>query len=29
VKRFGSEYVAYRSNVPRWIPRISGWDPSS
>jgi len=27
VKRFGSEYVAYRRNVPRWIPRISGWDP--
>jgi len=29
VKRFGSEYVAYRRNVPRWIPRISGWDPRS
>ncbi len=23
VKRFGSEYVEYRQNVPRWIPRIS------
>ena len=29
VKRFGSEYVDYRRNVPRWIPRISGSDPSS
>jgi protein-S-isoprenylcysteine O-methyltransferase Ste14 len=27
VKRFGSEYVDYRRNVPRWIPRISAWDP--
>jgi protein-S-isoprenylcysteine O-methyltransferase Ste14 len=25
VKRFGSEYVDYRRNVPRWIPRISAW----
>ncbi|HZE16061.1 MAG TPA: isoprenylcysteine carboxylmethyltransferase family protein [Mycobacterium sp.] len=23
VRRFGSEYVDYRRNVPRWIPRIS------
>jgi protein-S-isoprenylcysteine O-methyltransferase Ste14 len=29
VKRFGSEYVDYRHNVPRWIPRISAWEPSS
>jgi protein-S-isoprenylcysteine O-methyltransferase Ste14 len=28
VKRFGSEYVDYRRNVPRWIPRISAWEPS-
>jgi protein-S-isoprenylcysteine O-methyltransferase Ste14 len=21
VRRFGSEYVAYKANVPRWIPR--------
>jgi protein-S-isoprenylcysteine O-methyltransferase Ste14 len=26
VKRFGGEYVDYRRNVPRWIPRISAWD---
>ncbi|MEV0947580.1 isoprenylcysteine carboxylmethyltransferase family protein [Rhodococcus sp. NPDC049939] len=25
-KRFGSEYLDYRRNVPRWIPRISAWD---
>jgi protein-S-isoprenylcysteine O-methyltransferase Ste14 len=25
--RHGSEYVDYRRNVPRWIPRISAWDP--
>ncbi len=28
VQRFGGEYVDYRSNVPRWIPRISAWEPS-
>jgi protein-S-isoprenylcysteine O-methyltransferase Ste14 len=28
VKRFGNEYIAYRRNVPRWIPRISAWDPN-
>ena len=28
VKRYGNEYVEYRRNVPRWIPRISAWDPS-
>jgi protein-S-isoprenylcysteine O-methyltransferase Ste14 len=25
--RYGSEYVEYRRNVPRWIPRISAWEP--
>lgn len=28
VKRFGEEYVTYRENVPRWIPRLSPWDES-
>ena len=27
VRRYGNEYVDYRRNVPRWIPRISAWDP--
>ena len=27
-KRFGDEYVNYRRNVPRWIPRVSAWEPS-
>jgi protein-S-isoprenylcysteine O-methyltransferase Ste14 len=26
-KRFGAEYDAYRANVPRWLPRLSPWDP--
>jgi protein-S-isoprenylcysteine O-methyltransferase Ste14 len=25
VKRFGNEYLAYRQNVPRWIPRPTPW----
>jgi protein-S-isoprenylcysteine O-methyltransferase Ste14 len=27
-RRFGGEYLGYRRNVPRWIPRISAWEPS-
>ncbi len=27
VKRFGKDYVTYRSNVPRWIPRRRPWTP--
>jgi protein-S-isoprenylcysteine O-methyltransferase Ste14 len=27
-QRYGGEYLAYRRNVPRWILRISAWDPS-
>ncbi|WP_232070389.1 methyltransferase family protein [Mycobacterium noviomagense] len=27
-ERYGSEYLDYRRNVPRWIPRISGWEPA-
>ena len=25
VKRFGEEYLTYRQNVPRWIPRLRSW----
>jgi len=28
-QRYGSEYLDYRHNVPRWIPRISAWAPAS
>jgi protein-S-isoprenylcysteine O-methyltransferase Ste14 len=27
-QRFGEEYVTYRRNVPRWIPRLSAWRPT-
>jgi protein-S-isoprenylcysteine O-methyltransferase Ste14 len=27
-RRFGGEYLDYRRNVPRWIPRLSAWPPS-
>ena len=26
-KRFGHEYVEYKKNVPRWIPRFKPWRP--
>lgn len=26
-QRFGSEYIEYKSNVPRWIPRMKPWHP--
>jgi protein-S-isoprenylcysteine O-methyltransferase Ste14 len=26
--RYGDEYVQYRRNVPRWIPRATAWDPT-
>ena len=26
VKRFGEEYLAYKQNVPRWIPRLTPWE---
>ena len=26
VQRFGEYYVAYKQNVPRWIPRMTGWE---
>jgi protein-S-isoprenylcysteine O-methyltransferase Ste14 len=25
--RFGEAYVRYCQNVPRWIPRVSAWQP--
>jgi protein-S-isoprenylcysteine O-methyltransferase Ste14 len=28
-KRFGHEYVTYRRNVPRWIPRLLAWEPGA
>jgi protein-S-isoprenylcysteine O-methyltransferase Ste14 len=27
VQRYGGDYLTYRHNVPRWIPRISAWNP--
>jgi protein-S-isoprenylcysteine O-methyltransferase Ste14 len=26
-KRFGQEYLEYKSNVPRWVPRVRPWEP--
>lgn len=26
-ERFGEEYTTYRRNVPRWLPRITAWEP--
>jgi hypothetical protein len=25
VKRLGADYLAYKQNVPRWIPRLRAW----
>jgi protein-S-isoprenylcysteine O-methyltransferase Ste14 len=27
VERFGEEYLEYKKNVPRWIPRLRPWKP--
>jgi protein-S-isoprenylcysteine O-methyltransferase Ste14 len=27
-KRFGADYDEYRCHVPRWIPRVTAWEPS-
>jgi len=27
-KRFGEEYLEYKRNVPRWIPRLKPWRPT-
>jgi protein-S-isoprenylcysteine O-methyltransferase Ste14 len=26
-RRFGEDYLHYKQNVPRWIPRFEPWDP--
>ena len=26
--RFGEEYLEYKANVPRWIPRLTKWQPT-
>ena len=28
VRRFGTDYETYRANVPRFVPRLSAWDPA-
>lgn len=28
-KRFGQDYAQYKQNVPRWIPRLTPWQPSA
>jgi len=25
-KRFGNDYIEYKKNVPRWIPRLTPWN---
>lgn len=25
--RFGDDYKLYKENVPRWIPRLTAWEP--
>lgn len=27
-RRFGEDYIQYKRNVPRWIPRLTPWDVS-
>lgn len=27
IRRFGDDYRTYRQNVPRWIPRLTPWEP--
>jgi protein-S-isoprenylcysteine O-methyltransferase Ste14 len=29
IERFGDEYLIYKRNVPRWIPRLSSWKSNS
>lgn len=28
-RRYGGEYLLFKRNVPRWLPRISAWDGRS
>jgi protein-S-isoprenylcysteine O-methyltransferase Ste14 len=28
-RRFGADYDTYRAHVPRWLPRVRPWDPST
>jgi protein-S-isoprenylcysteine O-methyltransferase Ste14 len=28
-RRFGAGYLEYKRNVPRWLPRLSPWEPGS
>ena len=25
IKRFGQDYILYKNNVPRWLPRLTPW----
>jgi len=27
--RFGEDYLSYKSHVPRWIPRLTPWQPDN
>lgn len=27
IRRFGEDYETYRRNVPRWVPRLTRWEP--
>jgi hypothetical protein len=29
VNRFGDDYLTYKRNVPRWIPRLTPWEGGS
>ena len=29
IKRFGNEYLTYKRNVPRWVPRLRPWEAGS
>jgi protein-S-isoprenylcysteine O-methyltransferase Ste14 len=29
VKRFGDDYLTYKQNVPRWVPRLTPWEGGS